>query len=187
MRGGDPAEFRTPGQFHPSGAGPAAQVDAHAHVVDGQRRVGLQDPLRFGLAFGVYRRGGTAVDVEEKGAAAKEKGEEGHDGSRVWGRQVTRWFGDEEQGNGACSADHITQVEAGIDPFAAWTGRKGMCVGEVRLEPGVEAAGSLESLEHGFFTWLVVGALRGWADGEVDGRRDGAVNAVEAGLFVERG
>lgn len=51
--------------------------------------------------------------------------------------------------------------------------------------PG-EAAMALDAVEHGAFTWLVLGALRGWADGEIDGRRDEQVTAREAAVYVER-
>jgi len=44
----------------------------------------------------------------------------------------------------------------------------------------------LEGVRHGAFTWLSVGALRGWADGEIDGARDGIVTGAEATLFVDR-
>ena len=37
---------------------------------------------------------------------------------------------------------------------------------------------------HGAFTWAALGALRGWADGQRDGVRDGAVTAEEAQLYV---
>ncbi len=36
----------------------------------------------------------------------------------------------------------------------------------------------------GAFTYFAIGALRGWADGHLDGRRDGTVTAEEAQLFV---
>jgi hypothetical protein len=50
--------------------------------------------------------------------------------------------------------------------------------------PG-ETSGPLPSTEHGAFTYLVVGALRGWADGE-GGTPDGVVSAEEAQRWVER-
>ncbi len=39
---------------------------------------------------------------------------------------------------------------------------------------------------HGLFTWSVLGALRGWADGELDGEPDGKVTLGEAQAFVAR-
>lgn len=39
---------------------------------------------------------------------------------------------------------------------------------------------------HGLFTYLTVGALRGWADGELDGTRDAHVSLREAQTFVTR-
>jgi hypothetical protein len=46
-------------------------------------------------------------------------------------------------------------------------------------------SGPLEAARHGAFTWAVLGALRGWADGQLDGARDGTVTAEEARLYVE--
>lgn len=51
--------------------------------------------------------------------------------------------------------------------------------------PG-EVAGPLDLAQHGVFTYFALGALRGWADGEVDGVRDGKVTAGEAQLYVSR-
>lgn len=50
-----------------------------------------------------------------------------------------------------------------------------------------QVARPLDAARHGAFTFLAVGALRGWADGEVDGARDGAVTAAEAQLYLSRG
>ena len=49
-----------------------------------------------------------------------------------------------------------------------------------------ELSAPLPPLEHGAFTYFAVGALRGWADGEVDGKRDGSVTAEEANRYVAR-
>lgn len=49
-----------------------------------------------------------------------------------------------------------------------------------------ELASPLHEVQHGAFTYFVLGALRGWADGELDGERDGAVTPEEARLYVER-
>jgi len=49
-----------------------------------------------------------------------------------------------------------------------------------------EVAGPLDAVQHGAFSYLAIGALRGWADGELDGRRDGEVTTQEADLFVRR-
>lgn len=46
-------------------------------------------------------------------------------------------------------------------------------------------SGPLDAVQHGAFTYLLVGALRGWADGERDGKRDGAVTLEEAQLYLE--
>jgi len=47
-----------------------------------------------------------------------------------------------------------------------------------------EVARPLDSVGHGAFTYYVVGALRGWADGQLDGQRDGRVTLEEASLYV---
>jgi len=49
--------------------------------------------------------------------------------------------------------------------------------------PG-ELAGPLSSVQHGAFTYFVVGALRGWADGQLTGVPDGTVTAEEGQLYV---
>lgn len=48
-----------------------------------------------------------------------------------------------------------------------------------------ELSGPLDEAEHGAFTYFALGALRGWADGEL-GARDGKVTAEEANLYVQR-
>ncbi|MBT3220392.1 MAG: SUMF1/EgtB/PvdO family nonheme iron enzyme [Proteobacteria bacterium] len=47
-----------------------------------------------------------------------------------------------------------------------------------------ELSGPLEPAQHGAFTYFVLGALRGWADGALDGQRDGQVTADEARSYV---
>jgi hypothetical protein len=47
-----------------------------------------------------------------------------------------------------------------------------------------ELAQPLDSVGHGAFTYFVVGAMRGWADGQLDGVRDGEVTLEEASLYV---
>ncbi len=49
-----------------------------------------------------------------------------------------------------------------------------------------QVAGPYEAAEHGLFTWLFAGALRGWADGARDGARDGKVTVAEADTYVTR-
>lgn len=49
-----------------------------------------------------------------------------------------------------------------------------------------QVARPLDAVSHGAFTWLALGALRGWADGEIDGTRDGQVTAAEAQVYVSR-
>lgn len=47
-----------------------------------------------------------------------------------------------------------------------------------------QVAAPLPEAGHGLFTWLAVGAMRGWADGELSGKRDGEVTADEAQAWV---
>lgn len=49
-----------------------------------------------------------------------------------------------------------------------------------------ELASGLDSVRHGAFSWLAAGALRGWADGELDGVSDGQVTLEEAQAFAAR-
>jgi hypothetical protein len=48
-----------------------------------------------------------------------------------------------------------------------------------------QLSGPFEAARHGAFTYFAVGALRGWADGQIDGKRDGKVTAEEAQLYVK--
>jgi uncharacterized caspase-like protein len=49
-----------------------------------------------------------------------------------------------------------------------------------------ELARPLEGATHGAFTYFAIGAMRGWADGELDGKRDGVVTSDEARTYVSR-
>ncbi len=49
-----------------------------------------------------------------------------------------------------------------------------------------EVASPLHAVNHGAFTYFAVGALRGWADGELSGSPDGVVTLREAQAYVER-
>jgi len=49
-----------------------------------------------------------------------------------------------------------------------------------------QLAGGADSMQHGAFSYLAAGALRGWADGELDGSPDGLVTLDEAQAFVAR-
>lgn len=51
---------------------------------------------------------------------------------------------------------------------------------------GDELSGGYADAQHGMFTYFVVGALRGWADGELSGTRDGVVTRGEAQTYVAR-
>ncbi|MBT3222914.1 MAG: caspase family protein [Proteobacteria bacterium] len=61
------------------------------------------------------------------------------------------------------------------DNVAVWTATKQS-----------QLAGVMKQVEHGAFTYFVVGALRGWADG-VDGAPDGKVTLNEAQAYVAKG
>ena len=47
-------------------------------------------------------------------------------------------------------------------------------------------SGPFDPARHGAFTYFLVGALRGWADGEIDGQRDGQVTLAESEAYVRR-
>ncbi len=49
-----------------------------------------------------------------------------------------------------------------------------------------ETSRLLQTTKHGIFTYAALGALRGWADGEIDGQKDGQVTSDEAQAFVKR-
>ncbi len=49
-----------------------------------------------------------------------------------------------------------------------------------------QISGPLPGTDHGAFTYFGVGALRGWADGELDAKRDGKITAGEAQAYVAR-
>jgi sulfatase modifying factor 1 len=87
-----------------------------------------------------------------------------------------------------------------VDACYSGTGRGGDALGDGRfaVPPSYDAGSSviewtatqpkqvaspLHATGHGAFTYFAVGALRGWADGEL-GRRDGAVTLEEAQAYV---
>ncbi|MBN2799133.1 MAG: caspase family protein [Deltaproteobacteria bacterium] len=49
---------------------------------------------------------------------------------------------------------------------------------------GDQLSGPLDPAQHGAFTYFMIGALRGWADGQLSGAPDGVVTAEEADLYV---
>ena len=53
-------------------------------------------------------------------------------------------------------------------------------------DAGLGPSRPFEPAKHGLFTWTAMGALRGWADGELDGRPDGRVTLAEAQLYALR-
>ncbi len=90
-----------------------------------------------------------------------------------------------------------------VDACYSGTGRSGEALGDGRFavptsyaaapsasewtatQPD-QVASPLHAAGHGAFTYFAVGALRGWADGELDGRRDGEVSLKEAQAYVAR-
>ena len=44
----------------------------------------------------------------------------------------------------------------------------------------------LDEAQHGAFTYFAIGAMRGWADGELSGKPDGVVTSDEAAAYVHR-
>ena len=90
-----------------------------------------------------------------------------------------------------------------VDACYTGTGRDGVALGDSRFAvppdypPASEVtewtatqpdqvASPLDGADHGAFTYFVVGALRGWADGELTGAKDGVVVLDEARAYVER-
>jgi hypothetical protein len=51
---------------------------------------------------------------------------------------------------------------------------------------GAEVPSPYPATGHGLFSWLVVGSLRGWADGATGGRANGDVTLEEAQAYVSR-
>ncbi len=49
-----------------------------------------------------------------------------------------------------------------------------------------QTSGPFEAARHGAFTYFALGALRGWADGDIDGVHDGSVTMDEAHSYVQR-
>ncbi|MCK6504477.1 caspase family protein [Myxococcota bacterium] len=50
--------------------------------------------------------------------------------------------------------------------------------------PGADPVPAWAGAGHSAFSWAALGALRGWADGEVDGQRDGKVTLAEADAYA---
>lgn len=76
-------------------------------------------------------------------------------------------------------------LEAGtrfVVPSAAITQVKG--IAEWNAAGPSELARPLPGTGHGAFTYFWVGAGRGWADGQLDGKKDGAVSADEAQEYI---
>ncbi|MBT3222897.1 MAG: caspase family protein [Proteobacteria bacterium] len=49
-----------------------------------------------------------------------------------------------------------------------------------------ELSSSYDAAKHGLFTYFAIGALRGWADGEISGEANGSVSLQEAQQYVNR-
>lgn len=99
------------------------------------------------------------------------------------GGKVVTWVDACFNGTGRDGAAMVTGTRFAVPDWvsAARDGRLGWAA----AGPD-QFARPLEPARHGAFTFLSVGALRGWADGEVDGARDGVVTAAEATLYVDR-
>ena len=69
-------------------------------------------------------------------------------------------------------------------PHSAVRVQRGATVWSAASENDV--AGPYEPSGHSAFTYFAVGALRGWADGEIDDARDGRITAAEANQYVAR-
>lgn len=86
---------------------------------------------------------------------------------------------------GAIGRDGKTKSERKFGAAAGWViGSKTVVWSATK---GGEQARPLRAAKYGAFTYLAVGALRGWADGEISGQRDGAVTLAEAQAYVKRG
>jgi hypothetical protein len=93
----------------------------------------------------------------------------------------------------------VVIVDAGFGNI----GRDGLELVPGRTPPALEALEARESIiiwtadealggapawpesQHGMFTWLSLGALRGWADGALGAERDGRVSLAEAQTYVD--
>lgn len=99
------------------------------------------------------------------------------------GAQVVTWIDACFSGTGRDGAPMVSGTRFAVPVWA--TEAAPSTLGWAAAGPD-QFARPLDRVRHGAFTWLSVGALRGWADGELDGVRDGAVSAAEASTFVER-
>lgn len=99
------------------------------------------------------------------------------------GADVVTWIDTCFNGTGRDGSEMLSETRFAVPDWlsAAREGRLGWAASGPD-----QFARPLEGARHGAFTWLAVGALRGWADGEVDGVRDGVVTGAEATLFVDR-
>jgi len=76
-------------------------------------------------------------------------------------------------------------VEGGRAFVPVYTKRDMPGVLEWSASDHAEVAWKYDEVGHGAFTYFAIGALRGWADGAIDGVRDGQVTAEEAQRYVE--
>ncbi len=86
-------------------------------------------------------------------------------------------------GKGRSGAELLPGKRFAVPSYAADTGPE---VVEWSAASANQLSGPLEGAQHGAFTYAVLGALRGWADGQLDDVRDGQVTAEEAKLYVEQ-
>lgn len=69
-------------------------------------------------------------------------------------------------------------------PPAAWATPASERVSVWAAAVGAETAPYYDEAGHGLFTWLVVGSLRGWADGAMSSVADGKVTLQEANQYL---
>jgi hypothetical protein len=132
---------------------------------DGQRMILGQDVRAEVAAFD--SRGLTTAELEELAGA---------EGSQVVMVLDTCYTGRDRAG--------ASLVEGGRFAVPSYATRTAPRVVSWTAAGPNELARPLDSVGHGAFTYFVVGALRGWADGQLDGVRDGEVTLEEASLYV---
>lgn len=120
----------------------------------------------------------TASSFLARGVAAEELGEIASAGGRAF--LVVDAC---QSGTGPDGASLIPGTRVAI-PVEELSVPRGLAVW-TSTSPG-QLANPYPQARHGAFTYFVVGALRGWADGELDGDPDGAVTLEEASAYVER-
>jgi len=85
-------------------------------------------------------------------------------------------------GRGRGGSDLVDGKRFAVPSYAS-SDSQGQVVTWTAAGPG-QWSSPLDAASHGAFTYAVLGALRGWADGQRDGVRDGQVTTEEAQLYV---